>query len=61
MYPKKVALFVPWAKAMVQGATVSNPDYGKKRAGSKQTGSKIYKTRRRRRKRRRTRAKKKET
>lgn len=29
MYPKQVKLFVPWAKAMVQGATVDKPNYGK--------------------------------
>lgn len=26
-YPKRVAEFVPWSKAMVQGATVGNPRY----------------------------------
>lgn len=59
MYPKAVWKFVPWAKAMVQGATVDKPQYKAKTAGNKRTGSKTYKTRPRRR-RRRTRAKKKE-
>lgn len=31
MYPKKVKLFVPWAKAMVAGATVDKPTYSKSR------------------------------
>lgn len=26
-YPKRVKEFVPWSKAMVQGATVGNPSY----------------------------------
>lgn len=57
MYPKKVALFVPWSKAMVQGATVGQPQYGGKSATrGKRTGSKTYKTRPRRN--RRTHAKK---
>lgn len=29
MYPKRVKLFVPWAKAMVAGATVDKPTYSK--------------------------------
>jgi len=51
-YPKKVKLFVPWSKAMVQGATVGTPDYGKS------TGSKALKTKRRKRRRRKRNAKK---
>lgn len=35
MYPKQVKLFVPWAKAMVQGATVDKPNYGKKMKASR--------------------------
>lgn len=30
MYPKQVSLFIPWTRAMVAGATVGKPDYGKK-------------------------------
>jgi hypothetical protein len=30
MFPKRVSLFRPWAVAMVAGATVDKPDYGKK-------------------------------
>lgn len=26
-YPKRVREFVPWSKAMVQGATVGSPSY----------------------------------
>lgn len=26
-YPKRVREFVPWSKAMVQGAVVGNPSY----------------------------------
>lgn len=29
MYPKDVAKFIAWSKAMVAGATVNNPNYGK--------------------------------
>lgn len=29
MYPKSVKLFLPWARAMVAGATVDKPNYGK--------------------------------
>lgn len=28
-YPKTISKFVPWTKAMVAGATVDKPDYGK--------------------------------
>jgi len=51
MYPKKVSLFVPWSKAMVAGATVGSPDYGK--SNSKTTSTR--KTRRKRKKRRKKR------
>jgi len=30
MYPRTVNRFIPWSKAMVDGATVDKPDYGKK-------------------------------
>lgn len=49
-HPGKVKLFVPWAKAMVQGAVVGNPDYGK--ALSKNTVNRKRKPRKRRRKKR---------
>lgn len=29
MYPKRVNKFIPWSKAMVAGATLDKPDYGK--------------------------------
>jgi len=51
MYPRKVNLFIPWSKAMVEGATIDKPDYGKK---STKKG-RIGKTNRKRRKRRRKR------
>lgn len=35
-HPKTVKLFKPWANAMVEGATVDKPDYGKK-TSSKRT------------------------
>lgn len=37
-WPKKVRLFKPWAEAMVQGAEVKDPDYGKKRSRSTSKG-----------------------
>jgi len=46
MYPKSVKLFRPWAQAMVEGATVDKPNYGKKTSSPSRT-------RKRRRKRRR--------
>lgn len=49
MYPKAVWKFVPWAKAMVQGATVGQPQYKGNTARGKSTGSKTYKMRPRRR------------
>lgn len=49
-YPKKVKLFKPWAEAMVAGATVDTPDYGKK-ASRTTSGAKVNRKRRRRRKR----------
>jgi len=30
-YPKTVDKFIPWSKAMVAGATVDKPNYGKTR------------------------------
>lgn len=50
MYPKKVSLFIPWTKAMVAGATVGSPDYGKTTSSRKSTPH--GKRRRRRRKKR---------
>lgn len=35
MYPRTVKLFKPWAQAMVEGATVDKPNYGKKMSGSR--------------------------
>jgi len=46
-YPKKSKLFQAWAKAMVAGATVDNPDY------SSSGGKMMAKRRRKKRKRRR--------
>jgi len=51
MYPRKVKLFKPWATAMVEGATVENPDYGK-RSSSLKGKATMQKRRRKRRKRR---------
>jgi len=34
-YPKTVDKFIPWTKAMVAGATVDKPNYGKKMTGKK--------------------------
>jgi len=47
-YPKTVKLFTPWAKAMVEGATVDKPNYGKT---TKMSSSKFRKKRRKRRRR----------
>lgn len=47
-YPRTVNLFIPWSKAMVAGATVDKPDYGKK---TKTEGSPKSPRRRRRKKR----------
>lgn len=58
MYPKKVSKFIPWTKAMVQGATVGNPDYGKE---SKSTGSRASRIRKRRRRRKKRHNASKET
>jgi len=33
MYPKDVTRFIAWSKAMVAGAIVGKPDYGKTRRG----------------------------
>lgn len=48
-YPRTVKLFVPWSKAMVEGATVDKPDYGKKMTSSKRARSKRRKRRRKKR------------
>jgi len=48
-HPKSVKLFKPWAHAMVEGATVGKPDYGKTKSQSSQTHRKKRKRRRRRR------------
>jgi len=48
-HPKSVALFIPWSKAMVAGATVDKPDYGKKMRSSKKRKQKRRKRRRSRR------------
>lgn len=45
-YPKTVDKFIPWSKAMVAGATVDKPHYGKSR-------TRRYRTRRTRRMKRR--------
>lgn len=44
MYPKNKAKFDAWHKAMVAGATVDKPDYGKsgKTEGSKKSRSRSY-------------------
>jgi len=48
-HPSKVKLFIPWAKAMVAGATVDKPSYpGTKKKST--TSSKMSRKRRRRRK-----------
>lgn len=49
-YPKRVKLFLPWAKAMVAGATVDKPSYSanRKTKGRKSRGT--SKRRRRRKK-----------
>lgn len=51
-FPRSVSRFVPWSKAMVAGATVDKPDYGKssKKGSPKAQRSKRKKRRRRRRK-----------
>lgn len=59
MYPKRKDLFEAWAKAMVQGATVDKPNYGKTQSGSlkRRFRSKTNQQRRRRWRRRRSNAK----
>jgi len=52
-YPKTVKLFTPWAKAMVEGATVDRPNYGKTTRSSKTSKTHMKKRRKRRRKRKR--------
>lgn len=51
MYPRKVNLFKPWAAAMIDGATVDKPDYGKKTMRSSKSTQ--HRKRRRRRKKKR--------
>jgi len=56
-YPRIVSKFIPWSKAMVQGAKVDRPEY----PGTSKTSTKKSKTRHRKRRRkskRRKRAKK---
>lgn len=55
-YPKRVKEFVPWSKAMVQGAKVDNPSY----PGTKTRLGKMMAKRRRRRKRKKVKNGKKE-
>jgi len=53
-YPRTVKLFTPWARAMVEGATVDKPDYGKKTkqfgTSSRRAGTKKRRRRRKKRK-----------
>lgn len=49
-YPKRVRMFKPWAEAMVQGAEVKDPDYGKKASRTSSRGKTKSKRRRRRKK-----------
>lgn len=49
MYPRRKDLFVAWAKAMVEGATVDKPNYGKTQSGSPKRRMKKTPNRRRRR------------
>lgn len=60
-YPRKVKLFRPWAQAMVEGATVDSPDYGKKASKSGSTPKTGVLQRRKRRRKRRRRKHAKET
>lgn len=51
-HPTKVKLFVPWAKAMVAGATVDKPSYpGTKKPSSKKSRKISLMRKRRKRKR----------
>lgn len=54
-HPRTVDKFIPWSKAMVAGATVDKPNYGK---GSRMKTHSKKPKRRKRRKRRMHRAKK---
>lgn len=38
-YPKTVDKFIPWTKAMVAGATVDKPNYGKKARNKRKRAS----------------------
>lgn len=49
-YPKTVKLFIPWSKAMVDGATVDKPNYGKTTRSSR-TQSKVSRKKRRKKRR----------
>jgi len=58
-YPRRKDLFDAWAKAMVAGATVDKPNYGKTVSHSKNgSTNKTQMRRRKRRRKRRNRAKK---
>lgn len=48
-YPRKKSTFDLWAKAMVAGATVDKPDYGKKTRWSPTTNKQSTRNARRRR------------
>lgn len=53
MYPKSVNKFIPWSRAMVAGATVDKPDYGKtSKTTSRRKGSTPSRKRKKRRKKR---------
>jgi len=49
-YPRRKDIFMAWAKAMVEGATVDKPNYSPVK--SQKTGLRVSATRRRRKKRR---------
>lgn len=48
-YPRSVNKFIPWSKAMVAGATVDKPDYGKNTLSSTKRSTPSRKRRRKRR------------
>lgn len=52
-YPRQVKLFIPWSKAMVDGATVDKPDYGKKMRQSKKSARPLARRRKRRKRKKR--------
>jgi len=54
-YPRTVKLFKPWAQAMVEGATVDKPNYGKtmrSRKSNQHAGISAKRRRKRRKKKR---------